>query len=259
MITDSDCIGIFINGKPKKKHVILADVNVPYKLTIDRNKNTLFFCINADEFSDQTFQSVVLNLDTGFANIVPGMRNGFASAVDQVNGDVYLGGSDGIYKYNYSTNDIDKSALIHRLDIFDMFFKEKLYFVDTAKQNLYVYKDKGKCVVPGARQHLIQHFVIDANRDLYFVNATGLFVLGNGCKSPMLINGTDISIRGATTDAFGTPYFVARDGIYGIDKEMNELVMLFAVDDAYGLAFDANNNIVYSDARTVNRLEPIEF
>lgn len=258
MIADSENLRVFIHGKPHKHSVLLSDVNVPYKFSIDRNKNNLFFCINADEFSDQSFQSVMLNLDSGFAIIIPGMRNGFASAVNQATGDVYLGGSDGIYKYNYDTNDIEKPALVHKLDIFDMHFKDKLYFVDTAKQNLYVYKDKAKCLVPGAKQHLIQHFVIDANRDLYFVNATGLFVLGKGCKSPMLVNGTDISIRGATTDAFGTPFFIAHNGIYGIDKDNNELVLIFSVDNGYGLAFDRDNNMVYSDARTVNRLVPIK-
>nr|XP_021181591.2 ommochrome-binding protein [Helicoverpa armigera] len=208
------------------------------------------------EFSDQSFQSVVLNLDTGLASIIPGIRNGFASAVDQATGDVYLGGSDGIYKYNYCSNDIEKPALVHRTDIFDMYFDDKLYFVDTGKQNLYAFKDNNKCLVTEVKENLIQHFVIDVNSDLYFVNPSGLFVLEKGSKSPVFVYGNDISIRGATTDAYGTPFFVAHNGIYSIDKESKQLVLVVTVNNGYGLAFDRSNNIVYSEERSVNILTP---
>lgn len=255
MITNNKDL-VLICGKPYKKNVILADVNIPYKFSIDRNRNTLFFCINADEFSDQSFQTVVLNIDTGLTSIVPRLRNGFASAVDQATGNVYLGGSDGIYKYNYSSKDIEKPALVNKTDIFDMYFKDYLYFVDTAKQNLYVYKDNTKCLVPETKENVIQHFVFDANSDLYFVNPSGLFLLQKGCKSPTLVHGNDLSIRGATTDKFGTPYFVAHNGIYSIDKENKQLVLRLSVTNGYGLAFDKNNNILYSDERTVTMLVP---
>ncbi|KAJ8716123.1 hypothetical protein PYW08_013408 [Mythimna loreyi] len=255
MITNNNDL-ILICGKAFKKKVVLADVNIPYKFSIDRNRNTLFFCINADEFSDQSFQSVVLNLDTGLTSIVPRLRNGFASAVDQATGDVYLGGSDGIYKYNYHSKDIEKPALVHRTDIFDMCFHHYLYFVDTAKQNLYVYKDSSKTLVTEAKDHLIQHFVFDTNSDLYFVNPTGLFLLKRRCKSPTLVHGNDISIRGATTDTFGTPYFVASNGIYCIDKDNKQLMLRLSVNNGYGLAFDKNNNMVFSDERTVTMLVP---
>ncbi|KAJ8713472.1 hypothetical protein PYW07_013842 [Mythimna separata] len=187
-----------------------------------------------DIIGHQSFQSVVLDLDTGQTSIVPRLRNGFASAVDQATGDVYLGGSDGIYKYNYISQDIEKPALVHKTDIFDMYFDHYLYFVDTAKQNLYVYKDKTKSLVPEAKDNLIQHFVFDANSDLYFVNPTGLFLLKKRCKSPTLVHGNDISFRGATTDAFGTPYFVAHSGIYCIDKDNNQLMLRLSVNNGYG-------------------------
>ncbi|KAH9637185.1 hypothetical protein HF086_016207 [Spodoptera exigua] len=256
MITDTKDFNVVISGMPHKKNVILADVNIPYKFSIDRQKNNLFFCINADEFSDQSFQSVALDLDTGLASIVPGIRNGFASAVDQTSGDVFLGGSDGIFKYNYSTSDIDKPGLVNRTDIFDMYFHNNLFFVDTAKQNLYEYKDNTKILVPEVKENLIQHFVIDVNSDLYFVNPTGLFVLAKGSKLPVLVHGNDISIRGATTDVFGTPYFIAHDGIYCVNKISRELSLVLPINNGYGLAFDKSNNIIYSDERSVNILTP---
>ncbi|CAG9793852.1 unnamed protein product [Diatraea saccharalis] len=240
-----------------RRQVILADVNIPYKFSLDRSKNHLFFCINADEFSEQSFHSVVLELHGGSTTIVPGIRNGFASAVDHASGSVYLGGSDGIYKYNYQTKDVITPSLIGEIDIFDMYFQKYLYFVDTANQNLYTYKNNKVTIVPELKDHQILHFVIDVDDNIIFVNGAGIHILPKGEKSAILYDNRNINIRGATTDINGLPFFIAQDGIYKIGDNM-ELVKILILENGYGLAFDKDNNIVYSDERTVNKLIPCD-
>lgn len=252
-----DVLFMEVNGKLHKKQVILADVNIPYKFTINRKKNCLFFCINADEFSEQSFHSVMLDLHSGSPTVVPSIRNGFASAVDQTTGTVYLGGSDGIYLYNLQTKDIIKSPLVSGIDIFDMYFQNELYYVDTANQSLYVYKNSKSIVVPELKDYQIQHFVIDAQDNVMFVNSTGLFILMKGSRTATLYDDRNINFRGATLDLFGVPHFIAQDGIYSVD-ENKELVKILALENGYGLAFDKDNNIIYSDERTVNKLIPRE-
>lgn len=242
-----------VSGKLHKKHVILADVNIPYKFSLNRNDDSLFFCINADDFSEHSFHSVVLELQSGLATIIPGIRNGFASAVDQTTGAVYLGGSDGIYKYNSHTKDVISPALISGIDIFDMYFQNYLYFVDTANQNLYVYKNDRTILIPELKDYQIQHFVVDAQENVMFVNSTGLFILVKGSKLATLYDDRNINFRGATTDKLGVPHFIAQDGIYTID-ENKELSKILLLENGYGLAFDRDNNIIYSDERTVNKL-----
>lgn len=242
---------VTIHGVSFRKHVILADANLPYKFTIDRNRNNLLFCINADEFSDQSFHSVILNLDRGSAAIVPGIRNGFASAVDQATGNVYLGGSDGIFSYNYHTNNIDKPALISGIDVFDMFFQKYLYFVDTATQSLQVFKHGIREIIPNLEGRLIHHFVIDEDCNLYFVDPTGLYVMKNGKGRALLLDDRILHYRGATLDVHGAPHFIAQDGIYEIDTATGHPELILSVDKGFGLAFDKNNNFVYSDERAV--------
>lgn len=242
---------VTIRGEMYKKQVILADANLPYKFTIDRYRNNLFFCINADQFSDQSFHSVILNLHKGSAAIVPGIRNGFASAVDQTTGSVYLGGSDGIFSYNYHTNNIDRPALVSETDIFDMCFQKYLYFVDTATQSLQVIKNGKQKNVPNLEGHLLQYFVVDEDRNLYFVDATGLYVLKSGKDRAVLLDDRVLQYRGATLDMHGAPHFIAHDGIYEIDGETGQPEIILSVEKGLGLAFDKNNNIVYSDERAV--------
>jgi hypothetical protein len=211
------------------------------------------FCINADEFSEQSFHSVLLELQSGLATIVPSIRNGFASAIDQTTGTVYLGGSDGIYKFDYQTRDVSKPALITGIDIFDMYFQNNLYFVDTANQNLYVYRDNKSHIVPELKDYQIQHFVVEANGNIIFVNSTGLYVLPKGAHTAIFYDVQNINIRGASIDTTGLPYFVAQDGIYVIN-ENKELTKVLKLENGYGLSFDKDNNIVCSDERTVNKI-----
>lgn len=247
-----------VRGHSYKKQIILEDAQIPYKLSIDRETNNLFFCINADQFSDQSFHSVVLNLDSGFTSIIPGIRNGFASAVDQDTSTVYLGGSEGIFTYSYDTRDVEKPALVKGVDIFDMFFFKHLYFVDTANQNLHIYNNNRSKQVTQVETSLIKYFAINGRDELFFLSAMGLFMQPFKSKSPILLDNYDINFRGATTDVYGTPHFVAQDGIYLIDEQSKQLVRILTLENGYGLAFDKDNNIVYSDERTVTKLIPSE-
>ncbi|CAK1556244.1 unnamed protein product [Leptosia nina] len=238
-----------------KKQVMLEDVNVPYKFSIDRARNKLFFCINADEFCDQSFRSAILDLDTGVASVVPSIRNGFASAVDNENGAVFLGGSDGIFKYNYSSNDIDKSPIIGQVDVFDMKFKDYLYFIDTFNLDLYLLKDEKKLAVASIDDHGIQHFTFAGNY-LILSNSNGLYYLDiENCEfGPVWFSNTVDNVRGLSTDINDVPYLVARDGIYSVHVDNMEVTKLISLDDGSALDFDKNNNMVYSEGRSVIKL-----
>ncbi|XP_026499291.2 ommochrome-binding protein-like [Vanessa tameamea] len=247
---------VLVNGKPHRKQIILADVNIPYKFSIDRNKNKLFFCINADEFSEQSFQSVVVDLNSGMVKIVPNIRNGFASAVDQNTGTVYLGGSDGIYEYNHTTQEVDRPAVVSGVDVFDMHFKDYLYFVETTNLDLYVLRNSKKTIVYNVEEYGIYHFAIDGGDNAILANPNGIFFLSKKAKSPVMFADSIRNIRGITTDKKGKPYLIAKNGIYLMDQKNLQLFEILPLTDGYGLAFDNNNNIVYSDERSVIKLTP---
>lgn len=246
---------VVINGDSYKQQIILSGANVPTKLSIDRLTNNLFFCINADANSHQSFQIVVLNLDTGSKAIIPGIRNGFASAVDPT-GSVYLGGSDGIYQFNYDTHKVFKLPIISGVDVFDMFFHNWLYFVETANQNLFMWKKGEKLIVEDMEGYGIHYFAITAYEDILFVNATGVYMMRKGTLYPITLGGASrgTHIRGVTTDVNGVPYLIAQDGIYAVDMTQRHVERILALENGYGIAFDKDNNIFYSDERSVVKL-----
>lgn len=246
---------VVINGIPYKRQVLLSGANVPSKLSLDRQTNHLFFSVNASEVARQSFHSVVLNLDTGAKAIIPGIRNGFASAVDPV-GSVYLGGSEGIFQFNYDTHNVNKPAIISGVDVFDMYFQNGLYFVETATQNLFKWKNNEKSIVDTVEGYGIQYFAVSPNGDILFVNSTGAYLMRYETLYPMTFGGASrgTHFRGVTIDVNGVPYLIAQDGIYTVDMTHRHIVRILPMENGYGLAFDRDNNIVYSDDRSVVKL-----
>lgn len=245
----------FINGTPYIKKILLTGVRVPSKFSIDRLRNNLFFCINSDEFSNQSFYSVILNLDTGLNAIIPSIRNGYASAVDP-SGSVYIGGSDGIYRFNYDTRDVDIPGLLVGVDICDMYFHKCLYFVETASQSLFMWKDDKKIEVEHLEGYVVQHFLVNTYGDILFVNPSGVHMLRKGTESPISFNipSREAHFHGVTTDANGESYLIGQDGMYTVDMIERQVVRITPMNNGYGLAFDKDNNIIYSNERYVAKL-----
>lgn len=90
---------------------------------------------------------------------------------------------------------------------------------------------------------------------MFFTNATGLYSQAKGTKNAVLYEEFPI-VRGLTTDVNGNVYVCLSDGIYAVNKEKLVLEKVLNVDDAFGLAFDNDNNIVYADATRLVRLKP---
>lgn len=247
---------VVINGYRYKKQMVLGNPsnNVPSRLVIDRLTNHLFFCINSNE-PGQIHNSIVLNLATGLNAIIPDIQNGFATAVDP-EGSVYLGGSDGIFEFDYATNNIKKPGILEGVDIFAMYFHKCLYFVETANQSLFMWKDKQKSLVDVLHGHAIQYFVVTKNDDIVFVNSSGVYMLRKGTSLPLTFGGAarGAHFRGVTIDSHGAPYLIAQDGIYSLDMIHQQVVRSLPLRNGCGLAFDNDNNIIYSDERSLTKL-----
>lgn len=239
-----------INETKYKQKLILSDVNVPCRFTVDRKNNKLFFSIMADENSDQSFQLVMLDLNTSETLIISRIRNGFASAADP-EGTVYLGGSDGIFRFNYDTNDIETPGIIEDVDIFAMYFHDYLYFVETANQNLFQVKNGYKVRIDKMRGYGIHQFVMNKSDDILYVSATSLYSMHKGAKCPITFAGaaSSVYVRALALDVGGVEHFIAQDGIYLIDNNAKNVQKIFSLENGFGIAFDGDNNIIYSEER----------
>ncbi|XP_013194808.1 ommochrome-binding protein [Amyelois transitella] len=254
---ENNCGGVEINGVHHREEVLKENMDRPYLLTVDRSKDVLYFSYNVVENSDN-FISARLNLKTEEFKTIDDVPNGFAQTVDEATNDVYIGGSDGLYKYDYSTH---KSEAIGEKgsDIWNVFFKDVLYFSVFPSQFLYTLSYGEVSRFKDLQDTKVDHFVIDSNDVMYFTNATGFYGQRKGTSTATVYKEqerTDNGIRGIAIDTRGKVHICLQTGIFVLNTDTNSLDSVLQIDDAFGLAFDSSNNIIYSDATRLVRLIP---
>lgn len=249
------CPGVIVNGVYHDLEELKSGLDRPYQLAVDYSTNTLFFSYSLNE-KDDVFKTAYINLNTKEFSDIAGVNNGFAQTVDQNNHEVYIGGSDGLYKYNINTKSTELFGA-KDTNIWSIYFKDLLYYTGFPSQFLYTYVNGESQRYKNLEDTKVDQFVIDNDDVIFFTNATGLFSQEKDTKDAVLYQEYPIDgPRGLTTDLNGDVYVCMFDGIYKVNKDETLLKKLLDIDDAFGMAFDNENNIIYSDATKLIRLKP---
>ncbi|XP_030032763.1 ommochrome-binding protein-like [Manduca sexta] len=254
-VEEKVCDGIIINGTYHEQEILHRDLDRPFLLSVDHSTNDLYFSYNV-KVDEDDFRSARLNLNSKEFKNIEGVSNGFAQAVDPSTNDIYIGGSDGIYKYDPRNNKAELFAQ-RGMNIWTLYYKDFLYFSNFPSQFLYVLIDGKSERLAELQDTKVEHFVIDNEDVMFYTNNTGLYGHKKGTLDSVLYKEIgSIGIRALTTDINGNVYACFSDGVYAVRKATQSLEKIFDIDDAFGLAFDNNNNIVYSDAVKLIRLRP---
>lgn len=251
----NDCPGVKINGVYYEPETLRRELDRPYILAVDYSTNNLYFSYNIKSDTDD-FRSARLNINTKEFNNIEGVVNGFAQTVDQKTHDIYIGGSDGIYKYDYGNNQAEIFGAPGE-NIWNLYFKDVLYYSTFPNQFLYTLEDGESKRFPDLEDTKVDHFVIDNENDMFYTNTTGLYSQKKGTKDAVLYANTAElkSMRSLTTDLNGQVFACLEDGIYAVKKSSKSLEKVVSINDGFGLAFDNDNNIVYSDATSLVRFK----
>ncbi|CAG4960789.1 unnamed protein product [Parnassius apollo] len=257
-ISDEKCDGITIDGVYYDKEVLKTDLDRPYSLVVDFGTNVLYFSYNLYH-TDDIFKTAKINLDTKDFAKLDGVENGFGQTVDQTNHVLYIGTSKGIYKYN-NTDNTAKLYAAHDTDIGDVYFKDELYYSEFPSLFVYTVKDGQTERFKDLEETQVTHFAIDDEEDMFYVNSTGLYSQKKNTKDSVLYKEMNYGegFRGITTDVNGKVYICFSDGIYKVNKHTTTVEKMVDVDDAFGAAFDGNNNIVYANSTSLIYLKASE-
>ncbi|XP_013178699.1 PREDICTED: ommochrome-binding protein-like [Papilio xuthus] len=254
---EENCDGITINGIDYERETLKTNLDRPYSLAIDYSTNILYFSYSLKP-TDDVFKSVKINLYTKEYSEIEGIENGFVQTVDQINHIPYIGSSKGIFKYDYTENEA-LPYIAYDCDIWEIYYRDNvLYYSDFPAQFLYTITNGEIVRFEDLDDMKIIHFLIDDNDVMFYTNATGLYSQPKGSKDAYLYIKLDNGdkVRGLTVDKNGYVYACFEDGIYKVNTATGLLEHILEIDDGFGVAFDANNNIVYSDATSVYHLKP---
>ncbi|XP_028156995.1 ommochrome-binding protein-like, partial [Ostrinia furnacalis] len=216
-----------------------------------KSSNTLFFSYSLpDTYSDVDFQLAYIDLDTRESEIIAGIRGGCTVAIDQGNDEIYLGGSDGIYKYNMLTKLADNYKEKGR-NIWSLYFRANLFYISYPDQKLYIDVD-GKFIRVSEFEHFeVDNFHVMPNNDIYFANKSGLYFFDNLKLTIETVNEL-VTVRQIVEDNDGRLYVCTNFGI--LLRGGNEFTKVLDLKGIYGLAFDKDNNFIMSDEKNIVKL-----
>lgn len=252
---EDSCDGVVVNGVYHDGEVLKAELDRPYSLAVDRTTDTLYFSYSIQN-EDNMSKSAKIDLKTKEFKTIDDVPNGFAQAIDQKSHEVYIGGCDGVYKYNPTSH---KSEFIgvKGANIWNIFYKDVLYYSEFPSQFLYTFSDGQSTRFVDLQDTKVDGFIIDDDDEIFFTNATGFYGQKKGTDNATLyMELSDNGARGITTDMKGQVYVCFQEAIFVVNKKKQELDKVADMYDAFGLAFDNENNMIYADATKVVRLTP---
>lgn len=256
------CEGKYVRQVFNKMDVIEQGLNRPYQLSYYEKKHEIFFSNNAGDITEDKFE--IRRLNGSAANItnvkIDGVENGFAIAIDNENNEAYFGGSDGIHLYDLKEDKLKK--IIDNHDIWDMFFRKHLYFITYPGQRLYAEfrkkhfkQSEWKASRMNWINEKIYQFAIDRDDDMFFTNVTGLFLIKNGTQHRKHITGETV-FRCIEVDNQGEAHFCGKNAIFVVNKSTHALEEIAYVKNIFGLTFDPNGHIIYSNPTKIVKLTP---
>ncbi|CAK1542744.1 unnamed protein product [Leptosia nina] len=240
----------------------LFDIDAPFrnrivihKLALLRSTNTLFYSFEP-HIQDQEYYKVgFVNIDDPVNNtiITPGKIMNFGTFdIDQNNGLVYLGGSDGIYVLD--TKDSRVAPYSSRGDtVLSIFYKGNVYFVRYGEYR--VVKKKGDNFDVVFDHMPVEKFVVNKDYVTVLIGRYGLFASKNDETVWLSYNPY---FRGLAIDRYDVIYTWWLDGIYKviIDKKLgnSRIVKAIYMNDVGALTFDRDNNILFTSGKSLYRL-----
>ncbi|KAJ2941607.1 hypothetical protein O0L34_g14663 [Tuta absoluta] len=248
------CGGMIFNHVYYDKEQVNCNLGRPYNLMYHKFSNTIYFSHTILNETEVDFAIMSCHLDKKQCANINGVPGGYALAYDMGNDDIFMGGHNGIYKYNFLTKKADYFSERGK-SIWALFVRRNFYYIEYPTQKLFVYKEDTFVPVAEAMYIEIDQFFVSRFGEIYFANKTALFKVTKTTREVIVLNDV-LVIRQIAEDNYGDVYFCANDGIYIEQKPAPSLKKLADIDQAFGLAFDQHDHVIYSDKDCIFRLIP---
>ncbi|XP_049875877.1 ommochrome-binding protein-like [Pectinophora gossypiella] len=236
-----------------RKEIITSLPHSPNQLAVDRLTNHLYFSFDSGQGE---YVPAKMQIGNDTIMVLKGVKDAFAIASDIDTGEIYFGGSHGIYRYTPKAKKLRRLA-IDNLDIWWLVVnKNVIYFIKFPSLSAYKYENRTIKFMSQLQSHSVQQFVYDHDGNIFFINNTGLYGIKNGEDNAILI-GDNPRFLGMATDNNGVVYLCSEDGIFKMTKVVQKLKRVINIQGILGITFDKDNNIIYSDSHDLVRLFPV--
>ncbi|CAH2059039.1 unnamed protein product, partial [Iphiclides podalirius] len=248
------CDGIFFQDVYYDREVLVKNLGRPYNLVLHKYSGYLFFSHTIRDGDQVDFGIMSCHVDSKECKPITGVPGGYAIGYDKENDELYFGGHDGIYKYNFRTT---KAEFFEEdgKSIWAIFIRRNFYYIEYPSQRLYVYKHDKFVTVYEDIGIEVFNFFITKNLEIYFSNKTALYKVDRTSEFPIMLDDETV-VRQIVEDTYGDVYFCNNDGIHMEDKPYKRLKRIALIEQCFGMTFDEQQRLLYSDTDNIYRLNP---
>ncbi|KPI99756.1 PREDICTED: ommochrome-binding protein-like [Papilio xuthus] len=234
------------------RETLVSISHSPNQLAVNKNTNTVYFSFDSGQGE---YIPAAVQIESKKVTVLKGVKDAFAVTNDPLIGEMYFGGSNGIYKYNPAQQTLKRLA-VKNLDIWWLFFKKIIYFIRFPSLNAYCYHDRLVKPVTPLMNVTVNQFVFDNDDNIFFINGTGLFGIKNGQSDIILLRDSP-RFLGMAANNKGHVYLCSENEIFVISKMIQKVKKIVNIPGVLGMTFDKDNNLIYSDSHEIVRLLPI--
>lgn len=253
-VSEKACEAVFFDGKPYSEQLMKAGLYKPASLAVDHKTRTLYFNY-LQRNSNVDYKTAKLDLTTKHLKQID-VDNGFSLAVDQKRHLAYIGGTKGLYKYDAASS--KAKLILPAVSAWKLYFKDALYYIEFITQTVYKYADGKSKPFKGLLDTKVYYFAMDDDNYIVYSNGTGVFGKNKDSSEAVLykeVKSVD-EIREIALDRKGRFFVCSNDGVYRVDKVKQTLEKVADIQNAYGMTFDADNNLIFSKENELIRLVP---
>lgn len=251
-LADKRCQGIDFDEKYYNLDIIKEGVNHLHDLALNRNDHNVYFTY-------ETLSSIpsrvlgYLDTETRKTEVIHGIRNATAVAIDQFYGKVYVGGADGLFKIN-------DQKIPEKLPIQDniksLHYRDVLYFINRNGET-YKFEDGYATLVPELRGVEVDKLVIDNDNNIFFTKNKKLFRVKLGTRA---INSHEMYTADClTTDVYHKVYICTNKGVYVYNKYKYVYDKVANIGGLKALTFNKLNEPFYAVADYLIKLKISEI
>lgn len=221
----------------------------------DRKTGDIYFShvSRSDDFDNREIMACNIKEET--CRSVEGISGGFAVAYDKDNDELFFGGNDGVYKYNFSEK-VARRIGVNGKAVYDVEISGNYFFyVVYPKKELYVVKDLDFKHPKKFIDAEVENVLLTKSFNLYLSNITALYKIEpphSPDKKPVVIN-DQFHVRQLVKKINGNVYICTFEGIYETKENSRKAVKVCDLDKPFGMAF-YESMILYSDEHGIHSL-----
>lgn len=245
---DKRCTGVYVDNRYYNLNIIKDGVSHIHDLAVNRNDNTLYFTFEDVTANIPRRLLAYMDLETKIATVIDGIRNATAIAIDSFNNNVFIGGSDGLYKIN-------QQKIPERLpiqdDVISMHYKNGLYFVNR-RNEAYRFEDGFASRLDELNGMKLDRLVMDDDNNIFFTQDKKLFRIKIGTRAVNTHEGHVTNCL--TTDNYSKAYICTDKGVYVYNKYKFVYDKVAELRNLKALTFHKMNEPVYAVADYIVKL-----